>query len=333
MNMLQLLVLVTSVLFGGTAVETLWAVQAGTVGRKQKTPSATVRIFSGPQVGEPLAGFRFRRVQADGSQKPFDPVTVASGKPLLLVFVHKRTRPGIATVRLLTKYTVERRRTGITAAVVFLSDDPPETAAWIKRARRALPTGAPLGISSDGIEGPGALGLNRKVTLTVLLAAKGKVVANFALVQPSVQVDVPRILDAIVKVIGGKAPTLAQLGVKTRKKQKSRGGPPPEIAALLRQMIQKTATAEQVRQAAVKLEKAFSADRRVAVQVGRIGRRIITAGRLKMYGTPAAQRNLVRWAKKYAPLPSPKRKAGKTKRNPGQRTNEGARTTRRPSGT
>ena len=28
-----------------------------------------------------------------------------------------------------------------------------------------------MGISSDGIEGPGALGLNRKVTLTVLLAA------------------------------------------------------------------------------------------------------------------------------------------------------------------
>lgn len=310
MNRQLLLALVTWAVLVGLVVETSWSQKTG--GKKDpkgEKPRAAARVFSGPQVGEELAGFRFNRVQADGSQKTFDPVTAASGKPLLLVFVHKRTRPGIAAVRLLTKYTTERRREGITAAVVFLSDDAPETAAWIKRARRALPAGAPLGISSDGIEGPGALGLNRKVTLTVLLAAKGKVVANFALVQPSVQVDVPRVLAAIVKVIGGKAPTLAQLGVKARKKKKKgRGGPPPEITGLLRQMIQKTATVEQVQAAATKLEKAFAADRRVAVQVGQIGRRIIAAGRLKMYGTPAARKNLARWADKYAPARKSKSK-------------------------
>lgn len=324
MNRQLLLVLATGAVLVGPVVGTSWSQKTGEKqdGKGEKSRTAA-RVFSGPQVGEKLAGFRFNRVQADESQKPFDPVTTASGKPLLLAFVHKRTRPGIAVVRLLTKYTTGRRREGITAAVVFLSDDAPETAAWIKRARRALPAGAPLGISSDGIEGPGALGLNRKVTLTVLLAAKGKVVANFALVQPSVQVDVPRVLAAIVKVIGGKAPTLAQLGVKVRKKKKQgRGGPSPEITGLLRQMIQKTATVEQVQEAAAKLEKAFAADRRVAVQVGQIGRRIIASGRLKMYGTPAAQKNLARWAGKYAPVrkSKPRREAGKKKRPPEARS-------------
>jgi len=42
---------------------------------------------------------------------------------------------------------------------------------------------APTGISPDGEEGPGSYGLNRKMTLTILVANKGKVTANFALVQ------------------------------------------------------------------------------------------------------------------------------------------------------
>jgi hypothetical protein len=38
-------------------------------------------------------------------------------------------------------------------------------------------------------------------------------------VQPSIQADAPKVLQAIVDVIGGKAPTLAELGF---------GGPAPQ---------------------------------------------------------------------------------------------------------
>ena len=49
------------------------------------------------------------------------------------------------------------------------------------------------------------------MTVTVLVAKDDKVTANFALVQPSVAVDAPKIIEAIVGAVGGKAPTAEEL--------------------------------------------------------------------------------------------------------------------------
>ena len=55
----------------------------------------------------------------------------------------------------------------------------------VARARDSLRWRVPVGVSVDGLEGPGSYGLNRNVTLTVLVGKAGRVRANFALVQPS----------------------------------------------------------------------------------------------------------------------------------------------------
>ena len=44
---------------------------------------------------------------------------------------------------------------------------------------------------------PGAYGLNRNVAVTVLVATDRVVSANFALVQPSLEVDAPKIFKSI----------------------------------------------------------------------------------------------------------------------------------------
>jgi len=49
------------------------------------------------------------------------------------------------------------------------------------------------------------------VTVTVLVAKDDKVTANFALVQPSVAVDAPKIIEAIVAAVGGKPLTAEEL--------------------------------------------------------------------------------------------------------------------------
>ena len=273
------------------------------VGAQEKTRQAGKSakpepVFSGPQVGEELPGFRVQRVFGKDPDERFDPSATAAGKPVVVVFVHKLTRPGIAATRALAKFLGQRKKSGVGGAVVFLTEDPTRTIAWMKRARRALPTEIPLGISRDGIEGPGAYGLNRKVELTVLVGNKGRVAANFALVQPSTQVDVPRILKAVVAQVGGKVPTLASLGVVPRR---SRNGLPPDISAKLRQLIQKAAKPADVEKVAGELEAVFAKRPAVAKKVGQIGRRIIASGRLKTYGTPAAQARLKKWADKYAP--------------------------------
>jgi hypothetical protein len=176
-------------------------------------------VFSGPQKGEALGKFVVQGISGEQEGKEIEPVAQAAGKPLLLIFVHEVNRPSVGMARVLGDFAARRSKVGLHCGVIFLSEDAAETEAWMKRAVGALPKDVTLGISKDGKEGPGDYGLNRKVTMTILMANKGKVTANFALVQPSIQADAPKVLQAIVDVIGGKAPTLEELGF---------GGPAPQ---------------------------------------------------------------------------------------------------------
>ena len=124
-------------------------------------------VFSGPQVGEKLTGFTMRGVLGDLDGKEIDLIEKADGKPVVLVFMHKLTRPSAAVARAVLNYSSKFGEQGMVSGLVFLSDDETATKAQIKRAAHAL-SKVPVGISIDGGEGPGAYGLNRKVTLTIL---------------------------------------------------------------------------------------------------------------------------------------------------------------------
>lgn len=261
-------------------------------------------IFSGPQVGEKMTPFPVRGVFDDDAGKELDFIKEAKGKPTLLIFVHELTRPSVGVTRTLMNYTAKRKKDGLYSGLVFLFDDLTEGENRLKRARHALPKETPVGISPDGKEGPGSYGLNRNVTLTVLVAEKNKVTANFALVQPSVQADVPKILEEIIKLVGGEVPSLAQLGAVPRRpkaKKKQQPEQDPNLRRLIRPVIQKTATPEEVDNAAGKLEKYLAKHPKTKIEVGNISRRIIEAGKLEDYGTKRAQEFLQKWAKEYKP--------------------------------
>jgi len=168
--------------------------------------------FSGPQVGEKLTPFTTKAILGDDAGKEIDLVKAAAGKPVLIVFVHERNRPTVGLARLLGLYAATKKDAGLTSGIVFLTPDPTVTEEWMKLAKGALPSGVPVGISTDGQEGPGAYGLNRKVQMTILVGKEDKVTANFALVQPSVQADAPKIAQAIIDALGGgKGPTIDEL--------------------------------------------------------------------------------------------------------------------------
>src|SRR5262245_39516122 len=158
------------------------------------------QIFSGPQVGVKLAPFTVRGVFDDDAGKDLDFVTQSAGRPIVLIFVHDANRPSIAMTRLLSAYTANRAKDGLATGVVWLTDDASEAEMALKRMRHALAQDAPIGISVDGREGPGSYGLNRNVTRTILIGKEGKVTANYALVQPSLQADLPKIIDSVVAV-------------------------------------------------------------------------------------------------------------------------------------
>jgi hypothetical protein len=183
-------------------------------------------VFSGPQVGETLAPVVAQRAIAEEADQSFDLIKRAGGKPVVIVFVHKVTRPSVGLTRILMNYAAKRAEDGLTAGVVFLTDDPTETKNWMRRAARALPKNVPIGVSIEGQDGPGAYGLNRNVALTVLVGDKNKVTANFALVQPSVQTDALKVATAMVKILGGEVPTLDELGANRRARPARRRSSP-----------------------------------------------------------------------------------------------------------
>jgi hypothetical protein len=124
-----------------------------------------------------------------------------------LVFVHERNRPSLGLARVICDYAATKKTDGMTGGLIFLTADATGIADWVKVATAALPKGVTIGISTDGAEGPGAYGLNRKVQLTVLVVKDNKVAANFALVQPSVAADGPKIAGAIATAVGAQPPT------------------------------------------------------------------------------------------------------------------------------
>ncbi len=258
-------------------------------------------VFSGPQVGEKLPGFKVKGVFGDAAGKELDFVKQANGKPIVLVFVHDLNRMSIGMTRALTTYTASRAKDGLHTGVVWLSDDVTEAETTLKRISGALAKDAPLGISPDGKEGPGSYGLNRTMMLTILVGKEGKVTANFALVQPSLQADLPKILDEVVKVAGGKAPKVEDLMPKTDAAPAKKTEQDPKIRELLGPVIRKDAEPEAVEKAAKAVEEYAKEHEAFKKEIGRIANTIIGAGKLEDYGTPKAREYLTKWAKEYGP--------------------------------
>lgn len=264
-------------------------------------------IFSGPQEGEPLPSFQVRGVFDDEAGQEFDLISRADGKPVFLVFVHEANRPSIALTRLLMAFAKRSAGDDLVSGVVWLADDPGAAEQFLNRARHALPEGVPIGISVDGAEGPGAYGLNRNVTLTVLIGNNGRVKSNYALVQPSVQADAPKILASLVEVTGGEAPTAEELIAlesnqgTMRRPAANPDEPDPRLAGLLRSMIQQDAEPDQVDRAAKGVEELVAEDEMIRGQLGRITTRIVDSGRIETYGTPRAREHLQDWAKRFGP--------------------------------
>ncbi|WP_146587863.1 hypothetical protein [Posidoniimonas polymericola] len=266
------------------------------------------QLFSGPQVGEELPPFE--ALPAFGEAEKVAVLDGAMDGPVLLVFVHQVTRPSIGLTRLLMEYAATKQTTGLQSRLVFLTADPTDTKAFLQRARRALPRGVEPSISTEGIEGPGAYGLNRKITLTVLVASKGVVTANFPLVQPSIQADAPKIGYEIAKVLGGaEAPTLKEMGFDEQRMGMARRQQVPERDALYRQymapVIQKTATPNDVVAAAKAVEEFAASTPWFKERVHRASKQITEGPRLTEYGTDKAQEYLKKWATQYAPSGQP----------------------------
>lgn len=263
-----------------------------------KPPAKVPVVFSGPQVGEKIIALP---VRIAGEKEPVDFVKRFGDAPLAIVFFHKLTRPGFQLTRQLARVgELVGKADKMKTVVVFLTDDPPAMEKQVKNIERLMGKTALVGISTDGSDGPGTYGLNRNVLMTVLVTDKRKVVANFALTQPSLNVDGPKIAAPIAKLLGArKVPSLVDTSrMMNRTKQ---GQQNPNLRPLLQPLIQKTNTFEQTIAAAKKIEEFAAKDPVARGQIGDICRRIIKANKLSSYGTPECQSIMEAWAKDFQP--------------------------------
>ncbi len=253
-------------------------------------------VFSGPQAGEKVVSFQARGAFGPREGKEFDPVVEADGKPLILIFVHVRTRPAFGLTNAVMSYAATRAADGLQAAIVFLPEDATETADWLKRVQAYFPKRVAVGISSDGQEGPGAYGLNRNVALTVLIAKEGKVTANFALVDPSLQADGPKIAEQIVKVLGSGTPPTAEELARNAGQARAMQLGDRRAEGMLRAILRPDAKPEDVNKMAEELQTYLKDKEPVRTAIQRTARQLVSSGRIKNVGTPAAREWIEKWA-------------------------------------
>jgi hypothetical protein len=254
---------------------------------------AVAQEFSGPQPGEKLTGFKVRGFFKPFAGQELDFVERAQGKPICLVFIHDANRQSLRFSQVLSNYCLGVK--GLHIGVVWLSDDVTAAENFLKRSGHALAQAAPTGISVDGGEGPGAYGLNRNVTLTVLVGKDNRVSSNFALVQPSIQADLPKVLEAVAKVSGIEAATLEDLLIVANVKLQ---GP-------LSLLADRDAQDKEVERLANAIEALVREDEAAGKELGKVASRLVSSGRLAKTGTARAQEFLKKWAGEYGGAVSP----------------------------
>ena len=154
-------------------------------------------IFSGPQKGEKTAGFTVFDID---TRKEVDYVSEWNGAPTVIVFIHELTRPGFALMRPIDRYAQMKGVRGLKIVYVSLADDRDQAERHLPVVKKSVFLRSPLAVSVDGKEGPGAYGLNREVTLTILVAKDNKVHGNFAILSPN-ETDYPKVKKAIDEVL------------------------------------------------------------------------------------------------------------------------------------
>ena len=266
-------------------------------------------VFSGPQVGEPLVSFKIMAVYDASAGEELDPIAEIDGKPSLLVFVHKLTRPGIALTRAITSYAHEQHDKGVMSGIVWLQDDKAKAEEYLTRARKSLNLKVPVGVSVDGGEGPGAYGLNRNVELTILVAKDNKVAANFALVQPSVT-EAAKIAGELAKLIDQPAPDQKQMEkfaypggqMAARRNMQRKPNQPPqrenpggELRTKMRKLIASDISESELKEATQEIEDWVGDNRQRQASLARMCSAVIDRG----LGGEAAKKIIQGWKEKY----------------------------------
>ncbi|MCY4597929.1 MAG: hypothetical protein OXC19_24415 [Bryobacterales bacterium] len=181
-------------------------VRAGTLcavllGAATLLPAQQVR-YSGPQSGESLEPFSVLAVNGPEAGTEVDFISRWGEDPMLIIFLHQLDRNIAALLRPCEWFAHERAEAGLKSLIVFLHDDKIFGERRMQAVVKSMGIRIPVGVSVEGVEGPGPYGLNKSVAITILVAKNRKVTDNYAIVQAGV-VDAPKVLESVAVHVGG----------------------------------------------------------------------------------------------------------------------------------
>ena len=161
-------------------------------------------LVSGPVVGAALGKALVYAPTGPRAGQEYDASTALGDGPAALLFVHEVTRNTAPMIGGFDKLALEFQALGLRTVAIRLAADRSEAEAATKRQSDALAMHYPMVVSVDGGEGPGDYALNRRCTLTLVLAKGGKVVRSVAYTDTGRQ-DLPK-LRACFEEIAGALP-------------------------------------------------------------------------------------------------------------------------------
>lgn len=167
-------------------------------------------VYSGPQPGERLPAFNATGIRGDRDGEEFNPVSIADGGPLVLIFQDNSVvgQKGLLLCGQALARIAERSPDGLHVSATFLVDDRTTGLLFEYDFMDKIDEVIEMSVSPDRRDGPGIYGLNRNVGMTIIVAKDSRVLHNFVFIQPMLYPD-PHVFGAIAEAIGVERETVA----------------------------------------------------------------------------------------------------------------------------
>ncbi|MFT4690311.1 MAG: hypothetical protein ACJASX_001526 [Limisphaerales bacterium] len=181
-------------------------------------------LVSGPPVGSKFSSVQcYANSGTYAGREAFNAAKEIGDRPGAFLFIHVLNRNTAPVIRGVNNLFTELQLFGFKGFIVMLSADRTAGEEQMKRVNGALRLRHPMVLSLDGLDGPGDLALNRRCTLSLVVAAEGKVTSSFGFTDTGLH-DMDRMRKACEGAIGEiptKTADLQAFALKTLPKDES----------------------------------------------------------------------------------------------------------------
>ncbi len=158
-------------------------------------------LVSGPPPGSPLGPITCYAERGPFAGQEFDAASKVGDSPAAFLFIHDLSRNTAPVIREFDRLGREHEILGYQWFPIMLQSDRTEGENMLKRVNGSLKLHHPLVLSLDGLEGPGDYALNRRCTLSLVLAKGNKVTESIALTDTG-PADFPKLKTWVQSVAG-----------------------------------------------------------------------------------------------------------------------------------